>query len=140
MENLLKLFEKYISYALIIIAMLFVCYQTVDLAINFGAKVIGDIQHQTAIVEEKGKPILSTFFTILLTLEVIQTIKVFSDDHSVKLKVILIVGLIAVTRKILIFDMEEVNPISEFAIAALIISLSAGYYLANRAEKPGDNI
>lgn len=140
MDKLFKDFEKYVSYILIIIAMLFVCYQTIELAIDFTAKILQDIKHQTAVVEQKGKPILSTFFTILLTLEVIQTIKVFSNNHSEKLKVILIVGLIAVTRKILIFDMEEVSPITEFAIAALIISLSVGYFLANKAEKPGDDV
>jgi len=134
METLFKQFEKYISYTLMILAMFFVCYQVLDLIIHFVVKIAEDIRNQQMVLEEKGKPIAGIFFSILLTLEIIQTIKVFAHDHSVKLKIILIVGLIAVTWKILMYDMEE-NPLSEFAIAALIISLSTGYYLVTRSEK-----
>ena len=136
MENLFKSFEKYVSYTLMIIAMLFVCYQTIDLMFNFMYRLINSIADKTYTIEAKGKPIAGVFFSVLLTLEIIQTIKVFSHNHSAKLKIILIVGLIAVTRKILIFDMEDVTPLTEFSIAALIISLSAGYFLVSKSEKP----
>lgn len=135
METLFKQFEKYISYTLMVIAMLFVCYQVLDLMIHFILKIADDIKNQQMVLEERGKPIAGIFFGILLTLEIIQTIRVFAHDHSVKLKIILIVGLIAVTRKILMYDMEDINPLSEFAVAALIISLSTGYYLVTRSEK-----
>ncbi|NCD72358.1 phosphate-starvation-inducible PsiE family protein [Mucilaginibacter agri] len=135
MELILKHFEKYVSYVLMIIAMVFVCYQTWDLAYHFGFNMIGNIKDPKLNIEEKGRPVAGLFFSILLTLEIIQTIRVFSHDHSVKLRIILIVGLIAVTRKILMFDMEDVNPMSEFAIAALIIALSLGYYLVTTSEK-----
>ncbi|WCT09994.1 phosphate-starvation-inducible PsiE family protein [Mucilaginibacter jinjuensis] len=139
MENFFRYFEKYISYALMAIAMLFVCYQTIDLMFSFVFRLVHSIQDKTYVLEAKGRSIAGVFFTILLTLEIIQTIKVFSHNHSTKLKIILIVGLIAVTRKILIFDMEEVTPLAEFAIAALIISLSAGYFLVSRSEKSNVN-
>jgi uncharacterized membrane protein (DUF373 family) len=135
MENLYVRFEKYISYVLMVIAMIFVCYQVVDLTYHFFFKVIHNIQTGTFDIEEKGKPIAGIFFNILLLLEIIQTIKIFADDHAQKIRVILIVGLIAVTRRILMFDIIEVNPISEFAVAALILSLSAGYFLVTRSEK-----
>jgi len=115
--------------------MLFLCYQLADLAYHFVLKMEQSIQNKTFDIEEKGKPVTSLFFSILLLIEIIQTIKVFSKDHTVKVKIILIVGLIAVTRKILIFDMEDASPVAEFAIAALIISLSTGYYLVNKSER-----
>jgi len=135
MDKLLTKFEKYISYTLIIFAMIYVCYQVVDLAIQFTDKLITDINDHTVAAEEKGKPVIGVFFTILLTLEIIQTIRVFADDHATKVRVILIVGLIAATRKILLYDMGESDVKEELAIAALILSLSAGYFLVSRAEK-----
>jgi uncharacterized membrane protein (DUF373 family) len=98
-------------------------------------KFVNSIQQEKFTTDEKGKPVAGLFFSILLLLEIMQTIKVFAKEHSVKIRIILIVGLIAVTRKILIFDMEDVDAASQFAIAALILSLSAGYYLVSKSER-----
>ncbi|WP_183576908.1 phosphate-starvation-inducible PsiE family protein [Mucilaginibacter sp. X5P1] len=133
MDNLLKQFEKYISYVLMLLAMIFVCYQVWDLIYHFVLKIAGNIEHNTIGLEEPGKPVAGIFFSILLTLEIIQTIKVFSQDHSVKLKIIIIVGLIAVTRKILLLEVDDIDPMAEFSIAAMVIALSLGYYLVSRS-------
>ena len=135
MGKLYALFEKYISYIMMLLAMVYVCLQVFDLIYHFALKVMHGFEIGEFTVEEKGKPVAGLFFNILLLLEIIQTIKVFATDHAVKLRVILIVGLIAVTRRILMFDIMEVDPIAEFAVAALIITLSAGYYLVTRSEK-----
>lgn len=42
------------------------------------------------------------------------------------------VCMIAVSRKILMLDIFEGNPMSEIALAALIVGLSGGYYLINK--------
>ncbi len=135
MEKFLKQFEKYISWVLIILAMVFVCYQVIDMIFSFAGKIASNFQTKTFSLEEKGKPVGGVFFSVLLTLEIIQTISVFARETIVKVRVILIVGLIAVTRKILLYDMNEVSPGEEFAIAALIFSLSLGYFLVNKSEK-----
>jgi uncharacterized membrane protein (DUF373 family) len=134
-DTLLKQFEKYISFVLIIVAMVFVCFQVLDLVILFATHLASSTQHGSFMVEEKGRPAVAVFFGVLLTLEVIQTIKAFAHAHDVKVRIILIVGIIAVTRKILMLDIGDVNPTEEFAIAVLILSLSAGYFLVSRSEK-----
>ena len=139
MDALFKKFEKYIYAVMVVLAMLFACYQVIDLIYHFIIKMAASIQNGTFDVEEKGKPVTSLFFSILLLLEIIQTIRVFSKDHAVKVRIIMIVGLIAVTRKILIFDIEDPNPVAEFAIAALIVSLSVGYFLVSRSDKPAES-
>ncbi len=135
MEKILKEFEKYVSWVLIFLAMVYVCYQVIDLAYSFAGKIVSNFREGTFSLEQKGKPIGSIFFTILLTLEIIQTIIVFARDTIVKVRIILIVGLIAVTRKILLNDMKTVSSDEEFAIAALILSLSLSYFLVNRSER-----
>lgn len=118
--------------------MFFVCYQVFDLFYHLVFKVANNIQTGTFGIEEKGRPIAGIFFNVLLLLEIIQTIKVFAHDHSVKLKIILIVGLIAVTRSILMLEIDdEHHTLSEFAIASLILALSIGYYLVSKSEQIG---
>jgi uncharacterized membrane protein (DUF373 family) len=134
MEKILPNFEKYISYALMLIAMVGIIFLTLDLIWVFGGRIAYAIQHRTFEVEVEGRPAAALFFGILLWLEILQSVRVFAKDHSVKLKIILIVGIIAVTRKILLLDMSEVEPMTEFAVAALIVALSLGYFLISKSD------
>lgn len=135
MEKIVVNFEKYISYTLMFIAMVGIAYLTLDLLWVVGNWIWGSIEHQKFEPEIEGRHGAALFFGILLWLEILQSVRIFSEDHSVKLKIILIVGIIAVTRKILLMDMMEVEPMSEFAVAALIIALSFGYYLISKSQK-----
>jgi len=65
-------------------------------------------------------------------IEIMQTIKVFSDSHINKVRIILIVCLIAASRKVLALGEQTVEPASELALAGLILSLAAGYFLVTR--------
>jgi len=133
MNNVLKQFEKITFHILIILGMIFITYQILDLIWLFGGRIYKSVSDGTFYLSEKGKPIAGLFFSVLLSLEIVETIKVFSKGHMTKVRIILIVGLIAVTRKILmISDVTEIEPMTEFAIAALILALSAGYYLVTR--------
>ncbi|MGF6928032.1 uncharacterized membrane protein (DUF373 family) [Chitinophaga sp. W2I13] len=72
------------------------------------------------------------FFNILLALEILETVKVFEKSHEVKIRIILMICMIAVSRKILMLDIFEGNPMSEIVLAALMVGLSGGYYLINK--------
>jgi len=78
------------------------------------------------------------FFNILLMMEIMQTIKVFPRDHLIKVRIILIVCLIAVSRKILALGEQTVDPVAELALAGLVLSLAAGYYLVTRNVMQAD--
>lgn len=135
MNNFLKQFEKVTFHILIILGMIFIAYQTLDLIWLFGGRIYKSFAHSTFYLSEEGKPIAALFFGILLSLEIVETIKIFSKGHMTKVRIILIVGLIAVTRKILmISDVSEIEPMTEFAMASLILALSAGYYLVTRVQ------
>lgn len=135
MNSILKKIEKVIFNILIVLGMIFIMYQTVDLIWLFGGRIVRSIGDKTFYVSEEGRPIAGLFFGVLLSLEIVETIKIFSKGHLTKVRIILIVGLIAVTRKILmISDIADVEPTTEFAIAALILALSTGYYLVTRVR------
>src|SRR5215469_5803069 len=135
MEKALKLFEKWVSVVMIVVAMIYIGYLLLDLLYNFIERLTESVSSRKFIVEEKGTPLAATFFSILLLMEIIQTIKVYAEGHQVKARVIMIVCLIAVARKILMLDIVGDKPIGELAIAALILVLSVGYYLVSRSEK-----
>jgi uncharacterized membrane protein (DUF373 family) len=126
-------FEKVVSSILIVLAMIFIVYQVIQLIWN----TVDSFSRRFREVgltysPEYAKTIAVLFFNVLLMMEIMETIKVFSQSHIVKAQIILIVCLIAVSRKILALGEETSDPKAELALAGLIISLAAGYYLVSR--------
>lgn len=135
MEKISSKFEKYISFILLILSGIFVIFQTVELlwitGDHFYERATTDLGFELA--PEYSRTIMILFFNILLMLEIMQTIKVFYKAYTLKLRIILLVCLIAVSRKVFLLDIEH-NAMLEFSTAALILTISVGYYLVSRTE------
>ncbi|MCH5599311.1 phosphate-starvation-inducible PsiE family protein [Niabella ginsengisoli] len=95
--------------------------------------VCANLFYRNFFSQSAGLGIGAIFFNVLLTMEIIETVKVFAKDHQNKLRIILLVGLIAVTRKILLLDAMHAEPMMEIATAVLVVALSLGYYLISRS-------
>jgi uncharacterized membrane protein (DUF373 family) len=126
-------FEKIVSKILLGFAMAILSYQIIQLIWNTIESFA--LRFKEAGLEyapEYGKTVTIMFFNLLLMMEIMQTIKVFASNHIVKVRIIMIVCLIAVSRKILALGEHSVDPMSELAIAALILSLAVGFHLVSR--------
>ena len=132
-ERFIGQVEKYISYILITVGLLFAIYQVFELVYLVFTNLYESMMKGEFYAGKQGTPIAGLFFSILLLLEVLETVKTFSKGHVIKIKIILIVGIIAVTRKLLMDDMTHAEPIAEIAVGVVILALSIGYYLVNKA-------
>lgn len=130
--------EKYISYTLICIGLLYAVYMVIELVYLMGTSLYGAMVNHEFYVGKQGMPIAGLFFNILLLLEVLETVKTFSKGHIIKIKIILIVGIIAITRKLLLADLTHVEPLEEIAVGAVILALATGYYLVSKATSGGN--
>jgi uncharacterized membrane protein (DUF373 family) len=129
-------FEKLVSAILLGFGMVVIAYQVVQLIWNT-IKSFQQRFSETGLdyAPEYTKTIAILFFNILLMIEIVQTIKVSSHNHIIKVRVILIVCLIAASRKILELGEGHSDPMTMFALAALILSLAGGYFLVSRYTK-----
>src|SRR4029078_6072068 len=129
-------FERIISMILLGFGLVIIAYQGVQLIWH----TVKSFQHRFSepgldYAPEYTKTIAILFFNILLMIEIVQTIKIFSHNHIIKVRVILIVCLIAASRKILELGEGHSDPMTMFALSALILSLAAGYFLVSRYSK-----
>jgi uncharacterized membrane protein (DUF373 family) len=87
--------------------------------------------------------IFSTFLLVLIGIELIETLKIYYHRHGVRTEVIILVALIALSRKVITLDFKEMTGASMLGIAALIISLGSTYFIIRRAraaeERPHDH-
>lgn len=87
--------------------------------------------------EQKLLSILGLFLTVLIALELIETVEVYFRKHSIHVEIVVLVAIIALARKVIILDLSKYGPPVLFALAGLIIALGATYYLVRRAA-PAD--
>ena len=71
---------------------------------------------------------------VLLGLELLDTVKVYFKDHSIRVEVILLVGLIAMGRHVLEIDLHHIEPLILFGFSGLLLALAGSYYLVKRAS------
>jgi uncharacterized membrane protein (DUF373 family) len=79
--------------------------------------------------------IFGGFLLVLIGVELMNTIKIYLIDKSVHVEVILAVGLVAITRKVVLLDHKELDGRSLIGIAVIIISLSVSYYLVRLSHQ-----
>ncbi len=134
MRKLVKLFERYIIIALLVMMMLVVFLGTVELAIVIIEQILERPRFLLLNIEELLN-IFSRFLLILIGLELIEATKVYLNQETVHVETIFLVALIAITRKVIILDLQKYSPPMLLGIASIILSLSLGYFFLKKALK-----
>ena len=109
---------------------------TISLAtIELGWLIIKDIISPPIILLEIDEllDIFGFFLLVLLGIELVSTLKTYLTENEIHVEVVFAVALIAIGRKVIILDVKEISSLSLLGIAAIIISLSVGYFLVKRA-------
>lgn len=69
------------------------------------------------------------FLMILIGLELLDTVKSYLTEHTIRVEAVFMVAMIALTRKVIIMEYKDVLPLTLMGIALLVIALAAGYWL-----------
>jgi uncharacterized membrane protein (DUF373 family) len=130
MLTFLKKFERMIVTALIVMMGLTILLATIELA----WLIIEDVISPPIIFLEIQEllDIFGLFLLVLLGIELVSTLKTYLTQNEIHVEVVFAVALIAIGRKVIILDVKEISSLSLLGIAAIIISLSFGYFLVKR--------
>jgi uncharacterized membrane protein (DUF373 family) len=127
-------FEYFIVLVLLLMMMLALLASTVELAIILVEQLLAPPMLLLDI-----KEMLTVFgflLMVLIGLELVETIKMYLDENVFRVEVVVLVAIIAVARKIIVIDYDSVSYEILLSIAALMIALSAGYFLLKRTTTP----
>lgn len=134
--NLLKKFEVAVFYILIIIVVAYISIEIIELLYQFFlALIIADEgSDRLLFTKEQTAHVIPVFFNILIAVELIDTFNVYIKEHSIKVQSILLIGLMAIGRKLLVLDIGHKDGITNIGLASIILALAVGYYLVKRPE------
>lgn len=135
MDKYLRNFEKFITVSLIIMMAVVILLATIEL----GWIIINDIITPPVLLLDINEmlDIFGLFLLVLIGIELLETIKAYLSERVIRVEVVIIVGLIAIARKVIILDVKELSSLTLIGIAAIILALSAGYYLLKGSLRDG---
>lgn len=129
--------KRIIAGVLIVMMFAVVAFVTLEIiysfiTIVFPGKTVPMVQ--MIITETEMMQVLGLFLSVLIALELIETVEVYFRSHSIHVEIVVLVAIIALARKIIILDLSKYTPPVLFALGFLIIVLGVTYYLVKQAS------
>lgn len=75
------------------------------------------------------------FLAVLIAIEIFINITLYLRDDVIHIKLVMATALMAIARKVIIFDFDKLAPQYIYATGAVILALSVGYWLVTQKEK-----
>ena len=72
------------------------------------------------------------FLTVLIAIEIFLNITLYLREDVIHVKLVIATALMAIARKVIIFDFKEIDPKYVYATAAVVFALGITYWLITR--------
>ena len=134
MQRILKQFEKYIVVTVLVLLMLAVLVATVEL----GVILVQQLREPPFLLLDLKEllEVFGFFLMVLIGIELMETVRAYLEENKVHAEVVLLVAMVAVARKVIILEYEDIAADLLLGMSALVLSLACGYYLVKKALKP----
>lgn len=128
----LEVFERIITRILLVLMAGVVLLATVELAWI----LVKDLLTPPLFLLEIDEllEIFGQFLLVLVGIELLHSMKVYTESREIHLEAMLTVGLIAVARKIVVLTPKDMPEGSLLGVAAIAAALTLGYYLVRRSR------
>lgn len=131
-ENVEVVISKILSLAMILVIIVSVC----DLMIFLANELFRD--HETFLLKDTLFVIFGLFLNVLIALEILENITAYLKKHVIQVELVIVTSLIAVSRKIIILDLEKKTAADLIGLSAAIFALSISYLIVRLANKGKD--
>jgi len=72
------------------------------------------------------------FIAVLIAIEIFENITLYLKTNVLPVQLVIATALMAISRKVIIFDYKEITPLYIFGTAAVILALGITYWLINK--------
>lgn len=121
--------------ALALLMMLTVLWCVVDVAIVIYTEIL--IHTITELGKSEILHVFGSFLIVLIAIEIFINITLYIRKDVIPVKLVVATALMAVARKIIVFDFNEVSALHVIGTALLILALGGCYWMLEREFKVG---
>ena len=135
MLKIIEKFERVINVTLLALLAVVVLLATVDL----GWVILKDLLTPPMFLLDVDEllELFGAFLLVMIGLELLDTVKIYITQKTIHVEVVLLVGIIAIARKVVILEPKGMDALTLIGIAAIIFSLTLGYYFVKLAARDG---
>ena len=77
-------------------------------------------------------------FIILIGFELMETVEMYFKENVIHAEVVLLVAVIAVSRKVILLDLEKYDALAIVGLGAIILALGGCYFLIKLSYRKGN--
>jgi uncharacterized membrane protein (DUF373 family) len=129
--NFYHVFEHTVVVLLLIMMMVVVGIAVYDMLVLMIASF--DQEAEAIITVQELHSIFGLFLLILIGIELLETIKVYLLDDSIRVEIVFLVAMIGIARHVIDMEYKNVDPLSLLGMAAIILALTTGYFLLRKS-------
>ncbi len=127
-ESVEVIISKILSLAMILVIIVSVC----DLLVFLAKELLNDPQ---TLLRDSLFAIFGLFLNILIALEILENITAYLKKHVIQVELVIVTSLIAVSRKIIILDLEKKTATDLIGLATAIFALSISYLIVRYTNR-----
>ncbi|MEM8640108.1 MAG: phosphate-starvation-inducible PsiE family protein [Cyanobacteria bacterium P01_G01_bin.54] len=132
---LIKFVESLVSKVLSLFMIGIIFFALYDIAVFLAQEWLA---HSNNTLRTRLFDAFGLFLNVLIALELLDNITAYLKNHVIQLELVIVTAIIAIARKIIIFDIEKNSSGDLIAISGSVLLLSASYILISR-RKPRDS-
>jgi uncharacterized membrane protein (DUF373 family) len=127
--------KKWMSFIVLILMAIIVAIAIVELGIVLYMDIFDPSDGVLFLEIDELFRIFGFFFIILIGFELIETVEMYFKDNIIHAEVVLLVSVIAVSRKVILLDLDKYNPLAIIGLAAIIIAIGGCYSLIKLSHR-----
>lgn len=121
--------KKWMSFLVLILMTIIVAIAIVELGIILYLDLFDPTDEVLFLEIDELFRVFGFFFIILIGFELIETVEMYFKDNIIHAEVVLLVAIIAVSRKVILLDLEKYDPLAIIGLGIIIIALGGCYSL-----------
>jgi uncharacterized membrane protein (DUF373 family) len=127
-------FESMVAFVLTIVIGLIVVVALVRLSVGVVAGLVLGVVNP--LDQKVFQSIFGEIMTLLIALEFNHTLQyvVTRQQSVIQTKVVMLIALLALARKVIVFDLHEMSPELLFGLAAITLALGSTYWLMRERD------
>lgn len=128
--------KRLMSFIVLILMTIIVAISIVELGILLYTDLFDPTDDVLFLEIDELFRIFGFFFIILIGFELIETVEMYFKENVIHAEVVLLVAVIAVSRKVILLDLEKYDPLAIIGLGVIIIALGGCYYLIKLSYRP----
>lgn len=137
--SLIRVAKKWMSFIVLLLMTIIVAIAIVELGIILYLDLFDPTDGVLFLEIDEMFRIFGFFFIILIGFELVETIEMYFKDNVIHAEVVLLVAVIAVSRKVILLDLEKYDPLAIIGLGIIILALGGCYWFIKKSYR-GNNV